>query len=78
MPTKEEYELAKKVIEEYEKELLDKPITVTSLPNDEKIWQLSLEVAKIEAPLVRAVASHYHEKGAKWMRDQILKQSSGE
>jgi len=44
------------------------------LPSDDKIKIQSRKVSKIEAKLVQSIALHYHEKGAKWLKEEIIKQ----
>lgn len=76
MITEEKYLEAKKIVDDYETGLLNKALLIKSLPSDSEIHQYSLERAKIESDLVYAVAWHYHDLGAKWMKQEAIKRGN--
>mgnify|MGYP003334339622 CR=1 FL=1 len=49
---------------------------IKSLPSDAEIHKQSLIVCEIEAELVQAIAWYYHDKGAKWMKEEVIKQGN--
>ena len=76
MITKEDYLKAKNIVADYEAGLLNKALVIKSLPSDAEIHKQSLIVCEIEAELVQAIAWYYHDKGAKWMKEEVIKQGN--
>ena len=70
MITEEKYLEAKKIVDDYETGV------IKSLPSDSEIHQYSLERARIESDLIYAVAWHYHDLGAKWMKQEAIKRGN--
>lgn len=67
------------IILQYEKHkeqlIKDKPLV---LPTDDHIHKEALKVAEIENESVHGVAWYYFEKGAKWIKSDVEKQTTNE
>lgn len=77
MTTEERYLEAKKIVDDYEAGILNKALVVKSLPSDDEIHKQSLKVCEIEAGLVQYIAWYYHDLGAKWMKEEVIKRGNG-
>jgi len=76
MITEEQLKKAEKVIADYKAEQLNKSYVIKSFPSDDEIHKESLRVCRIEAEFVQGVAWCYHDKGAKWMMEELKKRGN--